>query len=158
PLDNVLVRASPGSRLFTVLALVAGYARLLVWPVHLSADYSFPQIELATSPGDPRVLVGAAVLAVAGALAAWGWVRNRHVCFAIAFAALTFSIVSNVAVLIGTIMGERLLYLPSAGFCLLLALALARIGRGSGATVALGVLVVGLYAVRTIERNAIWHD
>jgi len=158
PLDNVLVTASLGPRLFTALAVVAAYARLLVWPVHLSADYSFPQIELAMSPADPRVLAGAAVLAAAGALAAWGWCRQRHVCFAIAFAALTFSIVSNVAVLIGTIMAERLLYLPSAGFCLLLALAIARIGRGPGATVALGVLVVGLYAVRTVERNMVWHD
>jgi hypothetical protein len=78
-----------------VLAVVAAYARLLVWPIHLSADYSFPQVPLATSPADPRVLAGIAVLAIAGGLAAWGWVRQQHVCFAIAFAALTFAVVSK---------------------------------------------------------------
>jgi tetratricopeptide (TPR) repeat protein len=157
-LDNVLVTVPPASRLYTAIAVVATYARLLVWPVHLSADYSFPQIELATSPADPRVLAGVAVLVVAGALAAWGWFRQRHVCFAIAFAALTFSVVSNVVVLIGTIMAERLLYLPSAGFCLLLALVITTIGRGRRATAALGALAVGLYGARTVERNTVWRD
>jgi tetratricopeptide (TPR) repeat protein len=161
-LDNPLVAASAGSRLWTVLAVVAAYARLLVWPIHLSADYSFPQVPLATSPADPRVLAGIAVVAIAGGLAAWGWVRQRHVCFAIAFAALTFAVVSNLFVPIGTIMAERLLYLPSAGFCLLLALCIAtigpRLGREPIATVALAALVVGLYAVRTIQRNAVWRD
>jgi tetratricopeptide (TPR) repeat protein len=161
-LDNVLATASPWSRLGTVVAVVAAYARLLVWPVHLSADYSFPQVPLATSPADPRVLAGLGVLLVAGALAGWGWFRQRHVCFAIAFAALTFSIVSNLVVPIGTIMGERLLYLPSAGFCLLLAIGIAaagaRIGRGRAATGALASLVIGLYAARTLERNVVWHD
>jgi len=161
-LDNVLATASPASRLWTVVAVVATYARLLVWPVHLSADYSYPQVALATSPADPRVLAGLAVLAVAGALATWGWFRQRHACFAIAFAALTFAIVSNLLVLIGTLMAERLLYLPSAGFCLLLALAIvtigARIGRRPTATVALAAVVVGLYAARTVERNAVWRD
>lgn len=161
-LDNVLATASPWSRLCTAVAVVATYARLLVWPVHLAADYSFPQIPLATSAADPRVLAGLAVLLAAGALATWGWFRQRHTCFAIAFAALTFSIVSNLVVLIGTILGERLLYLPSAGFCLLLAIGIgaagARTGRGGTATVALATLVVGLYAARTIERNTVWRD
>jgi tetratricopeptide (TPR) repeat protein len=157
-LDNVLATAPPGSRLYTAIAVIATYARLLVWPVRLSADYSFPQIELATSLADPRVLAGVAVLVVAGALAAWGWFMQRHVCFAIAFAALTFSIVSNVVVLIGTIMAERLLYLPSAGFCLLLALGITTIGRGRRATAVLGALAVGLYGARTLERNTVWRD
>lgn len=157
-LDNVLATASLGPRLWTAIAVVGSYARVLVWPLHLSADYSFPQIELATSPADPRVQGGLAVLAGAAMLAVWGWSRQRHVCFAIAFAALSFAIVSNLVVPIGTIMAERLLYLPSAGFCLLLAVGLARAGGGGRGTVALGALVVALYAARTIERNAVWRD
>ncbi len=157
-LDNPLGTASPGSRLYSALAIVAAYARLLIWPVRLSADYSFPQFELATSLADPRVGAGVAVLLVAGGLAAWGWYRERHVCFAIAFSALTFSIVSNAVVLIGTIMAERLLYLPSAGFCLLLAFGITTIGRGTRLTAALAALVVALYGARTIERNTVWRD
>ena len=161
-LDNVLATASPASRLWTVVAVVAAYARVLVWPIHLSADYSFPQVTLATSPADARVLAGFAVLAAAGALATWGWFRQPHACFAIAFAVLTFAIVSNLLVLIGTIMAERLLYLPSAGFCLLLALGIASLGarldRGPTVTVMLAAVVVGLYAARTVQRDTVWRD
>src|SRR5262249_53815558 len=60
-------------------------------------------------------------------------------------------------VLIGTIMAERLLYLPSAGFCLLLALGIAKIGRGRRATAALGALAVVVYGARTVERNTVWR-
>jgi tetratricopeptide (TPR) repeat protein len=158
PLDNVLATAPLAARLYTVVAVIAAYARLLVWPVHLSADYSYPQLDLATTPADPRVLAGAAVIAAAGALAVWGWYRQRTVCFAIAFTALTFSIVSNVVVVIGTIMGERLLYLPSAGFCLLLAVGTVTVGRGRRGAAVLTAIVVGLYAARTVERNTVWHD
>ena len=157
-LDNVLATAPLAPRLYTAVAVVAAYARLLLWPVHLSADYSYPQIELATTPGDPRVLAGAAVIVASGALAAWGWSRQRTVCFAIAFTALTFSIVSNLVVLIGTVMGERLLYLPSAGFCLLLAVAIATVGHGTRLPAILTALVVALYAARTVERNGVWRD
>src|SRR5262249_61816542 len=94
----------------------------------------------------------------AGALAVWGWYRQRTVCFAIAFAALTFSIVSNLVVLIGTVMGERLLYLPSAGFCLLLAVGIATIGRGPRGTAVVAAIVVALYAAGTVARNTVWHD
>src|SRR5262245_50062480 len=117
-LDNVLATAPLAARCYTAVAVIAAYARLLVWPVHLSADYSYPQVELATTPADPRVLAGAAVIVAAGVLAVWGWYRQRTVCFAIAFAALTFSIVSNLVVLIGTVMGGRLPLLTSDGFCM----------------------------------------
>src|SRR5262245_51284386 len=61
-IDNPLGAAPAGTRLSTALAIIAAYARLLVWPVHLSADYSFPQLELATSLADPRAVAGLAVL------------------------------------------------------------------------------------------------
>lgn len=157
-LDNVLATAPLAVRCYTAVAVIAAYARLLVWPLHLSADYSYPQVELATTPADPRVLAGAAVIVAAATLAVWGWYRQRTVCFAIAFAALTFSIVSNLVVLIGTVMGERLLYLPSAGFCLLLAVGIATIGRGTRGTAVLTAIVVALYAARTVERNTVWRD
>src|SRR5262249_47615847 len=53
---------------------------------------------------------------------------------------------------------ERLLYLPSAGFCLLLAVAIVRIGRDARLTVGLTALVVSLYAARTVARNEVWRD
>jgi len=80
---------------------------------------------------------------------------------------------SNVLFYVGTYIGERLLYLPSVGFCLLLADALvpppspplappsaaAAAGRRRPSAPALGLLLVlCAYAARTVARNRDWRD
>ena len=126
PLDNPLVPitttalgerlgATTGQALMTAFAVVAEYARLLAWPARLSPDYSYNQIPLVTSASDPRFIAGVAiVLAIAGGIVML-WRRSPIAAFGLAFLALTFSIVSNFVLTIGTICAERLLYLPSAG-------------------------------------------
>jgi len=162
PLDNVLAGAPIGPRLLTALAVVARYARRLVWPLGLSADYSYRQVELATGLGDPGALAGLGIVVGAAALAAWGWRRERPVCLALALAALPYSIVSNVFVTIGTVMAERLLYLPSAGFCLLVASAADAFGRTSRARLGGGAIVaaalVAFYVPATVLRNRVWRE
>src|SRR5258707_15171725 len=72
PLDNVLAGAPIGPRLLTALAVVALYARRLVWPLGLSADYSYRQGGLATGPGDPGAPAGPRVAGGAAAPPPWG--------------------------------------------------------------------------------------
>jgi Tfp pilus assembly protein PilF len=72
--------------------------------------------------------------------------------------ALTFALVSNLVIPIGTIMGERLLYLPSAGFCLALAAVLTRAVPSSRTRAAIVAVVVALYGARTVDRNAVWRE
>src|SRR5207247_755505 len=62
----------------------------------------------------------------------------------------TDGVVSNLVVPIGTLFGERFLYLPSVGFCMLVAM--TRWPR-----VAAAILVV-VWGVRTGLRNRVWHD
>jgi len=74
--------------------------------------------------------------------------------------------VSNIVVPIGTIMAERLLYLPPWAFCLLLAATFDALGRWSFRApraidaVAYGaaVLMVVPYAGGTIVRSQVWND
>lgn len=129
PVDNPIVPlresalgnvygATPLEARLTALAVLTDYARLLVWPARLSADYSFAQIPVVRSAGNPAVWGG--VLLLAGVLGGALGLRRRIPWVAAGFAilALTFSITSNLPFPIGTICGERLLYLPSAGFAL----------------------------------------
>src|SRR5207249_6527555 len=120
------------------------------------------QVELATGLGDPGALAGLGIVVGAAALAAWGWRRERPVCLALALAALPYSIVSNVFVTIGTVMAERLLYLPSAGFCLLVASAADAFGRTSRARLGGGAIVaaalVAFYVPATVLRNRVWRE
>jgi protein O-mannosyl-transferase len=163
-LDNVVAGAPWDARLLTVVGVVGRAAGLLLWPFRLSADYSYAEVPLVTSPLDPVFLAGVAVLAVATGVAVAGWRRSPDACFAIAFAAVTYGVVSNAVVTIGTIMAERLLYLPSAGFCLLVAVtietAARRFGRASGPRVATAVVaaLVLAWGAGTIGRNRVWSD
>lgn len=145
-------------RLLTAVAVIGLYALRLVFPLRLSADYSYDQIPAVTTPFDPRFLGGLAVLVGTGVLAWWARRREPALALGLLMLALTFALVSNLVIPIGTIMGERLLYLPSAGFCLALAAVLARVvpsSRGAAAAVA---VVVALYGVRTVARNAVWRE
>jgi tetratricopeptide (TPR) repeat protein len=165
--DNVLAGAPCASRVLTTLAITGSYARLLVWPLRLSADYSFRQVEAVSSASTPGVALGLGVVLLAAGGIVWGWRRQRHLCFALACVAATFSIVAfNALAGIGATMAERFLYLPSIGFCLCVAVAIDAIksgGRRGGpsrrslAAFIVTVLVV-LYAARTMARNRIWSD
>ena len=173
PLDNPLVPitddpfggrmgATAAEAVMTAFAVVAEYARLLVWPARLSPDYSYNQIPLVTSTLDGRFLAGVALVAVCLVSVALVWRRTRVAAFGLAFLALTFSIVSNFLITIGTICAERLMYLPSAGALVAAAVGLERLAgsatvRRRLAAAAIAILIV-LGAVRTLTRNRDWAN
>ena len=154
--------AGPAERLFTPFALVAESARLLLWPARLSMDYSFDQIPLASSLFDPRVLVGLLVVGAALGAVVAGRRRNPPLAFAAAFALLTWLPTANLALPIGTLFAERLLYLPSAGALLALALALdGLLARRPALRVPLAALLLAAVVaggLRTWARNPAWAD
>lgn len=155
------------TRVLTALSVMARYLLLLVRPTVLSADYSFEQIPLVSSAADPLACTGALILlALTLAVVRGVWLGREPVLPALSIAVFLISIapVSNLLVPIGTIMGERLLYLPSVGFCLLgpaLWGAVTGPSQRNAARAAGAVLVcvlAMLYAARTITRNADWKD
>ncbi len=118
PLDNPLVSLPAVLRTASALLIGIRYLGLLVWPARLSYDYSYAQLSPIDSVTDPRLLLALATLLLLVAGLWLSWRVSRLLFFAIAFYVVTFAIVSNVAVPIGTIMAERLTYLPSVGFIL----------------------------------------
>src|SRR5262249_51088822 len=119
--DNPLVAANFWTARLTALHVIARYAWLLAWPAKLSCDYSYDQIPLVgwsrfDAWGHGTAL--AALVGIAGMIAVA--VRRRRtdrvLAFFIGFLLLTFLPTSNLILLIGSIMAERFLYLPSVGF------------------------------------------
>ena len=166
-MDNPLLLAPFFQREFTATVVLGLYLWRLVFPLTLSADYSFNQIPIAETVFDPRFLASFAVIVALFVLAALFWKRNRVVTCFILFFFIAIAPVSNVFVITGTIAGERLLYMPSAAWCVLLSLAVfALFGRllkgreGARVVVPCVILAVvaGLYAARTIVRNEDWRD
>ena len=157
-LDNPAAHAATSARLFTAIAVLGLGLRLLVAPVGLSPDYSFAAIPLATSPLDPRFVAALATLAVLGA-GLWLLRRQRGLLVAAILYLLTLLPASNLLVAVGTIFGERLLYLPSVAVCALFGFAWVRASgdRVRIAGVALA-LVAALGAAATARYAAAWRD
>ncbi len=165
PLDNPLVGADLAARLFTLPALVLHNLRLLTFPARLSADYSFNQIPVFTSPFHLQFVLGSLVLFLAGLAVVRCWGRSRIGIFGVGLVWLPLALNLNPVLPAGSILAERYLYLPSAGFCLLVGLAalrlrsdwLARPARRQ-VCLALALLLLAAGAYRTIVRNRDWRN
>ena len=159
-IDNPAAAAGPVAGRLTALACVTRYAGLLLWPARLSADYSYDQIAIVRAPGDLRALAGG--LLVGGVLAAGLALSRRRpaIGFSLLFIAVTMAPVANLVVFVGTLLAERLLYLPSAGLCLLagcLAATPVTARARRVAAVAATSLVLAA-AARTWTRLPDWRD
>jgi len=157
-LDNPLASVPAGPRILNALRVAWKYVALQIYPATLSCDYSYNQIPLYT---DWRRLLPA-VIASAVALGGWVWaVGNRKSAVALAGGIYVagFAATANIVMPMGTIMGERLAYLPSAGFCLLVALAWNWLQqRQRMLALVLIAAAIGVLGVRTVARNADWKN
>lgn len=178
--NNPTLAVSAWLRWLTAARVSLRYAWLFLWPARLSADYSYAEIV----PSQGLGLGEAAGILLIVALLAVALIRADRLGLVLALVPISFLLVSNFPFPIGTIMGERLTYLPSVGLCLAAGWALTRLGwperlaprsprwRGSDAWAPLApasswrrwlailvcaTAVAGLGA-RTIARNRDWHD
>ena len=118
PIDNPLAGMPFLLRLENALAVLCRYGTLLLFPHPLSADYSYSALPLARSLFSLQWGAGLIVLCAAF-LAARCFVRAPAPwSLGAVWAGAALASVANIAMPIGTIMGERLLYLPDLGFAL----------------------------------------
>jgi tetratricopeptide (TPR) repeat protein len=157
-IDNPLAALPAGWRIVNALRVAAKYVALQCWPATLSSDYSYNVIPVTAEWSDalPALL---AALAVAGAWLWSVWRRGAAPAVSGAIYLTGFAAAANVIVPIGTMMGERLAYWPSAGFCLLAALLWDKLAARQ-ATAAWAVLAVACAALgaRTVMRNRDWRN
>ena len=145
-------------RALVMLPVVLQYLRLLLFPAHLSADYS-PDYLTVTDSITPAGLLAVGVIAVVAGVA---WIARRAapiVTFSLGWMAMALMIVANVIVPSGILVAERALYLPSVGIVILAAWlwqAGAKRARGP-ALAALGLVLVAA-AARTLTREPVWRS
>ncbi|KAF2361658.1 Tetratricopeptide repeat [Trinorchestia longiramus] len=179
--DNAIVRG------LTFMFLPAFNCWLLLCPATLSFDWSMEAVPLVTSFADPRNLASLLFyggLATLGVFYLSGWKRpwsgpgpvgsrrwalddgpstgDDVVILALALLVLPFLPATNLFFYVGFVVAERILYIPSMGFCLLVSWGIhvlhsraksARVRKLLCAAVALLFL---LYAARTWRRNQDW--
>jgi tetratricopeptide (TPR) repeat protein len=156
-MNDPFLQATAGQRLATILYTWLLYLKLLVLPHPLTHDY-YPYHVTLVGFGDPAVLLALLVCAALAAVLLRELPRRTVVAFCLAWYVATFALYSNLLVDIGTFMNERFLYVPSIGFCLLLAWALRRWLPAPRTVAAVAVLLVVAGGAKTFARNFAWKD
>ena len=117
-LDNILFSATNiNEAIGTRLALLFQYLKLLFYPWPLVWDYSFHQIPLSHF-SDVLSLSGFVAYLFLGGCAVYLFTKNKIVAFSILFFLIAIAPISNVFFINSTSIGERLLFIPSLGFCI----------------------------------------
>lgn len=148
-------------QLATTFVIFWNYVKLLFYPHPLAWDYSYPHFPIV-SFSNPLV-----ILIVSGFLSAliFGLLKlkvKNKLAYCLFFFLISFSIVSNFFVLIGSTLGERFLFLPSIAFCMFLVLGMDQLINASKAKnkskilPTLMVVIAVLYSFKTIDRNKDW--
>jgi tetratricopeptide (TPR) repeat protein len=145
------------------IALIAQYLWKLLWPAHLVAYYGFPD---DISVLIPWMVGGFGALILSAALFITLWRRNRLASFGLVWLLVTLAPVLNARWMASNVFNERYLYLPSVGFCWLVAWAwkdLWEMARNRDTLwrrllLASAGLLLALCALRIITRNRDWHD
>lgn len=149
--------------ILSAIALVGRYVGKLLWPVHLCAFYVFHKSE---SLADAGVMAGIGALMLCGALGVGLWRRGRLASFGLVWLLATLAPVLNARWMAANVFAERYLYLPSVGFCWVVAWGWAGIWgkacRGGAAwrrALAGGMSVLAaLSVVRIVTRNQDWQN
>lgn len=156
--NGMWVKFTIAEKLATIFYTLWKYITLLFVPLTLTHDYYPRQVPTMTF-GEPMVLFSVVLYGFLAYWSASGILRYRDpVRFGILFYMLSLSIVSNIVFPIGTNMGERFAFMPSAGFCIVVAALLIRLGNRGASTLPLTILgiVVALFSLRTVTRNPVW--
>jgi len=145
----------------TLPSVVAEYARLLVLPYPLSIVYDHPFVNSAS---DPRFW--AVGIAVAAGLVLLGWVCLKSKPGLRAFAVMLLFLVPVLNLKAfnpqESIVHDRYLYLPSVGFCFLIALGLDWLSRHQSTikrfVPAISISLCAVFLLLLVYQNSIWHD
>ncbi|KAG5267253.1 hypothetical protein AALO_G00219680 [Alosa alosa] len=154
------------TRFLTYCYLLAFNAWLLLAPMVLCYDWQVGSIPLVETAWDARN--GASLLLALSLLAlclhcvlSLQKVENRELLVGILFLVFPFIPASNLFFRVGFVVAERVLYMPSMGYCILVVHGLNRlcavVGRwGAAALTVSMLLLLLLFSWKTVQQNQIW--
>ena len=153
--DNQYVPFEVSEKMATIIYTLGQYIQLLIFPHPLTHDY-YPRHIGIMQFNDWQVLLSLAVYGGLGLLILRGWKKRDITSFGLAFFLITLSIVSNIVFPVGTNMAERFMFMPSVGFCLVLAIVLMKYLKNYAVYAAVAIAV--LFGIKTFTRNFDWKD
>ena len=157
---NPLAYASFFERFWTASKVLILYLAKIFVPYNLSADYSYDQIPIVKNLlSSPLALMGLVVL-ISMFWIAYRIFQIRSISvfhWALIFFFLPYLVVSNLIFPTGTIMAERLMYFPSLGAIMILALAGERLFKFSKRVGFVFLLILSVvYGFIPVGQNRVW--
>ena len=163
------------AHILIVIKTMGYYMNLSVLPINLNAERIFiiPRsfLEPAIYSSLTLLLLALAVVIKTSTLRIKDSSKRRYsklLCFSILWFFLTLAPVSNIIFLFSRPIAEQRLYIPSLGFCLVLAMGINKLSslelgfltqnRTRLLAGLLSIFVLTFYSVTTIRRNADWRD
>ena len=117
--NHIPLANSTLTRTLTTIKSHGRYTRLLIWPSNLSYDHGFSATPWIESLWDPSWLEGffAYIFVILCGIYAL-YAENRVLQLSLAMLIVPFLPASNIFFYVGTVLAERLLYVPSMGYCI----------------------------------------
>ncbi|XP_041071543.1 protein O-mannosyl-transferase TMTC1 isoform X4 [Carcharodon carcharias] len=154
------------TRFLTYSYLLTFNAWLLLAPMTLCYDWQVGSIPLVESLWDVRN-VATAVFGLGMVLLTWNCLlsvqrlKHREVLVGLLFLVFPFIPASNLFFRVGFVVAERVLYMPSMGYCILVVHGLNRLCGvlskwGASVVTVSTLLVLGLFFWKTLKQNEVW--
>lgn len=159
-MNNPFLGLSFSERYGTIFYTLGKYIQLLIFPHPLTHDY-YPRHIPVMSFGDWQVLLSIGLYIALGIYALIRLPKKDPIAFGIIFYIASLSVVSNLVFSVGTNMSERLVFMPSVGFCLVIALLLNKFltKKDSIKTAFIATSIIGvLFLGKTFIRNFDWKN
>jgi len=145
---------SPYHNALSMMPVIGEYAKILIYPKNLCAFYVN---KVYMSIAHTEVLISAGGLILMAIAMPFVFKRSRAVSFWISWFFITLLPVSNI-VPIRALMAERFLYMPSIGYCVVLAILIRQLLRDRRLAIFVAGIIVLAYSMRTMARNEDWKD
>lgn len=136
------------------------YVKQLVFPYQLSCDWSYEAFPLVESWTDIRLLCPFMMYVIAFLIIVNAYL-HRNVPLMVStlgMGILPFVPSSNLLFPVATVLGERLLYLPSMGFVLLLSMVISKLPFSSYGRWSIALVLAAVYSQKTWVRNQEWAN
>jgi tetratricopeptide (TPR) repeat protein len=154
-----------GASLLSGFSLLGDYLNKLVWPARLTAFYPFLAARNMLNPG---VLAGIAWLLAIAFVCVLSWKSERLVTLAAIWLLVILAPALNARWIAANVFADRYAYLPSVGFCWMVAWGGMRLWNSTEhrpqprwARVALAIIalsICGVLTLRVVTRNRVWRD
>jgi tetratricopeptide (TPR) repeat protein len=165
-MNNPFAEATISQKYATIFYTLGLYVKLLFFPHPLTHDY-YPYHIPLIGWGDVRAWSSLLLYIAMLAYAVLNFKKKNVTTFCVLYFLLTLSVVSNLIFPVGTFMSERFVFMPSVGFCLILAFWLTnkapmlfiqnkKLSRWF--SIFLLILVCTGYSIKTVTRVPAWKN